>query len=151
MRIIGDEHVSPRIVQSIRELAIARKPGWTMEAVNQSEYATNEDEDWVAAFARDGGNVILSADRQMLKRPTLISHIARTGLVGIYVRGGYANADRVRQAAHLLFWWPKIEAKIETAPAGSAWIVPNGFSERSDLVECRPYGKSITKRGASGP
>lgn len=103
MRIIGDEHVSPRIVQALRELAIARKPGWQIEAVNNSRYATGEDEDWVAAFARDGGQAILSADRRMLQRPTLIAQIARTGITGIYLREGYASADRVRQAAHMLF------------------------------------------------
>lgn len=149
MRLIGDEHVSPKIIRAVRELALAGKPartGWSIESVIGSRYASTEDEDWIAAFATDGGQGLISADRRMLKRPTLITQIAETGVVGVYVQGGWANENRVQQAAHLLFWWPRIEETFATAPRGSAWIVPSTFDKDQALRECRPFGKPIASK-----
>lgn len=148
MRLIGDEHVSPKIIRALQDLAISRIDGWQIESAVGSRYSGREDEDWVAAFARDGGHGLISADREMLKRPTLITQISETGLIGIYVRGGYANAPRVRQAAHMLFWWPRIEETFRKAAPGTAWIVPNGFGEAKPLRECQPFGKPINKADA---
>lgn len=126
MNIIGDEHLSPRIIRAVCEIALRK--GWRLEKVVGSALCNREDEDWVEAFAESGGNAIVSADRAMLKRPTLIKKISDLGLIGIYLPSEWAEARRQYQAAHILFWWPKIEQTIETSAPGSAWIVPKGFN-----------------------
>lgn len=143
MKLIGDEHVSPKIITEIREKCLPSRAGWTIESVVGSKYAGREDEDWVSAFASDGGNVLISADRDMLQRHTMIVQIALTGLVGIYVRGGYANSTRLEQLAHIFAWWPKIEEKIIDAAPGSVWIIPNGRNTQRPLRECKPFGKPM--------
>lgn len=126
MIVIADEHVSPKIVRSVREIALRR--GWRLENVSGSDLCSREDEDWIEAFASAGGRAILSADRAMLRRPTLIQKISDLGVMGIYLPSEWAAATRQYQAAHILYWWPKIEATIETGTLGSAWIVPKGFN-----------------------
>ena len=133
MIIIGDEHLSPKIVRAVREIALRR--GWRFDNVNGSDLCSLEDEDWIESFAKSGGNVIVSADRAMLKRPTLIKKIADLSVIGIYLPAEWANARRQYQAAHILYWWPRIEAIIETSKSGTAWIVPKGFASTSDLRE----------------
>lgn len=149
MKLIGDEHVSPRIIRALHDLALNQKStaGWTMESA-RDHFAGSEDEDWVVEFARAGGDGLISADREMLKRHTLIQRIAETGVIGVYVGGAWATADRVRQAAHLLYWWPKIRETFATSERGSAWIVPSGFTDRKDFRAVRPFGRPIAEQGS---
>ena len=122
MRIIADEHISPKIVRADSELALSNP--CSLEAVRGSVYQGRPDEDWVAAFARDQGAAIISADRRMLRRPTMIQKITQTGLRAIFLPQDWAESKRYYQAAHILYWWPKIESIISSAPSGTAWIVP---------------------------
>ncbi|MBD9507939.1 hypothetical protein IB265_14215 [Ensifer sp. ENS10] len=131
MIIIGDEHLSPRIVRAVSEVALRK--GWRFDNVTGSDLCSLEDEDWIESFAKVGGNAIVSADRAMLKRPTLIEKISDLGIVGIYLPAEWGNARRQYQAAHILYWWPRIEAVIEASEPGAAWIVPKGFAATSDL------------------
>jgi hypothetical protein len=133
MNLIGDEHLSPKIIRAVGEIALRR--GWRHDNVVGSDLCNREDEDWIEAFAKAGGNAILSADRAMLRRPTLTKKISDLNLIGIYLPAEWAEARRHYQAAHILFWWPKIERIIETSTAGSAWIVPKGFN----TGELRPH------------
>lgn len=143
MKIIGDEHMSPRIVRAVSDLALKR--GWSIEHVIGSSYQSRADEDWVSAFANSGGNVFLSADRQMLKRPALISKISELNLIGIYLPSDWAQSKRHLQAAHILYWWPKIEATLETCAPGTAWNVPKGFGG-GDLRQFEPKARKSNMR-----
>lgn len=145
MKLIGDEHVSPKIITEVREKCLPNDPAWSIQSVIGSPYAGIEDEDWIAAFAKDGGQCLISADREMLKRETLIQQISYTGIIGIYFGGAWANSGRLEQLSHLLFWWEKIETKLRSTKPGTAWIVPNNFSKAKDLREVRPHGMSIRR------
>jgi hypothetical protein len=150
MKIIGDEHLSPKIAQAVREIALRRS--WTLEHVIGSVYRSRPDEDWIAAFAQAGGNVIVSADRAMLKRPTLISKISQMGLIGVYLPAEWAEAKRQYQAAHILYWWPTIETVIENSKRGEAWIVPKGFGTGELRLFVEKKRPSVThKAGQSKP
>lgn len=131
MIIIGDEHLSPKIVRAVRDIALRK--AWRFDNIAGSDLCSLEDEDWIESFAKIGGNAIVSADRAMLKRPTLMSKISDLGIIGVYLPAEWANARRQYQAAHILYWWPKIEYAIESSAPGTAWIVPRGFAPTSDL------------------
>lgn len=133
MIIMGDEHLSPKIVRAVSEIAL--KKGWRFDHIIGSTLCSLQDEDWIESFSKVGGNVIISADRAMLKRPTLIKKISDFGITGVYLPAEWANARRHYQAAHILFWWPSIEKVIEESQKGTAWIVPKGFAPTSELRE----------------
>lgn len=102
MKLITDEHVSPKIARAIREIALEKT--WTIETIIGNEsYAGQEDEDWVSLFARAGGRGFVSADRKMLKRATLLEKITQTGLVAVCLPSEWAEAKRQYQAAHVLY------------------------------------------------
>ncbi|WP_333832048.1 hypothetical protein [Rubrimonas sp.] len=144
MKLIGDEHVSPKIIRAIRDLGLAGREGWTIESVVGSRYASIEDEDWIVAFANDGGRGLLSADREMLQRRTLVQQIAQTGLIAVYLPKKWASSHKAWQASHILFWWPRIVATFESARNGSAWYVPGSFDETQPFREVRPFGEQIS-------
>lgn len=148
MRLIADEHISFRIVNAISDLA--RLPtGWSFEAVKRSKYASIEDEDWLEQFANDGGKGLISADKSMLKRPTLVRAISDTGLVAIYLPGefgegghkGYGGKGRLYQMAYAAYWWTEFQAVFGRASEGTAWRAPR----RLHIGECQQIDLSSEK------
>ncbi|PDT82956.1 hypothetical protein [Sinorhizobium sp. BJ1] len=148
MNIIGDEHVSPKIVRAVREIALRRT--WTLEHVIGSAYRSRPDEDWIAAFAHAGGHVFLSADRDMLRRPTLLAKISQLDLIGIYLPAQWAEARKQYQAAHILYWWPEIERVIETCQKGTAWIVPKGLGSGELRLHVERRGNNAWQQKRQG-
>lgn len=127
MKLIGDEHISPRIVKEVNDIAIT-KAAFTLETIiGNTAYQATEDEDWIDKFAKAGGYGLLSADRRMLKRPTLIKKITDHGMIGIFLPAEWANSKRQYQMAHIMHWWVEIEAKFQSANKGTAWFVPRGL------------------------
>lgn len=129
MRICADEHVSPRILRAVHEIALPRS--CTLCSVRELQLGGSEDEYWIERFASDGGAGILSGDRRMLKRERVVTAIRQTSLVAIFLPSDWAGAKRHFQAAHILFWWPKLQTAYETAPRGSIWVVPRDFGNHA--------------------
>jgi hypothetical protein len=127
VKLIADEMISPKIVRAITEIALEKS--WIFESIAGSKYQGQSDEDWIMTFARHGGKCIISADRQMLKRPQLLHNIHDTGLIGMYLQPRWAGYRKHKQAAHILYWWKDIELTPKQAPPGSIWKVPNNFKD----------------------
>lgn len=130
MRLIADEMVSPKIVRTISDTVLSS--GWIFESVITANLRGKPDEDWIMTYARAGGNVFISADQKMLKREALLSGIAETGLIGIYLPSAWAGQRRDEQLAHFIHWWVKIEETVRSSTSGAAWVVPKGLGG-SDL------------------
>lgn len=131
MIIVADEHISPRIVKAVNELALTKN--WRFSHVIGSEYRSRPDEDWVESFAKNGGNAIISADRAMLKRPSLLEKLKVNSIVAVYLPSEWASSKRNHQAAHILYWWPHIEAALTSSAPGDVCIVPRGFAGTSEI------------------
>ena len=126
MKIRADEHVSPPIVRWIRELGLS--PGWELTSVREAGHGGDHDVTWVTKFAHEGGTAILSADKDFLKRHQQIIAICDTGLRVVHMPPKWANSIRSMQAAHILFWWDKIEATLAKSRPRQFLSVPWGFS-----------------------
>ena len=132
MKIRADEHVSRRIIRAIQEVALSKT--FELTHVRDVHERRTADETWIPRFASEGGKAILSGDRRIRARPHQILALQKSGLVSIFLPAEWANSHRGAQAALLLYWWSKIEAKIAEATPGECWLVPFDFSKR-DLVE----------------
>ena len=117
--------ISPKIVRVVSETIL--ETSWQFDTVYTAKLTGQADEDWIMAFARSGGNVIISADQKMLKRDTLVRRISDTGLIGVYLPSFYAGLKRDEQLAYFVHWWKKIEEQITKASSGSVWLVPKGL------------------------
>lgn len=126
MKTIFDEHVSPRIVRALENNARLAS-GWTLEHVIGSKYASVEDEDWFVAFRNDGGDAVISADRKMLRRKTLLRTLSETGLVTIYLPHEYARGRRLFQLSYLAFWWDRIVEELQQAAQGDILAAPRNI------------------------
>lgn len=91
--------------------------------------ARTADETWIPRFAAEGGNAILSADRNILVRPNQLKALAESKLVAVFLSAKWASSRRHIQAAHVLHCWPRIEKVIEQSQPSQCWRVPFGFDD----------------------
>lgn len=117
---------SPKIVRAISEDFL--RPNWRFDTTKSANLNGRADEDWIATFARSGGNALISGDRAMLKREKLVSQISATGLIAIYLPSKWSQSRGHEQMAYCMWWWKKIESTIIQATPGSVWITPNGLA-----------------------
>ena len=110
MKIRADEHVSKEIGRAVRELALS--PGFELTHVIEIGDRGSDDVHWITRFALDGGDAIISADTDFCKRPHQVMAVNNTGLRLIHLPSRWANARGDLQAAHILLWWRRIEAKL---------------------------------------
>ena len=115
MKIRADEHVSPQIVETICGLCLSA--GWTFDHVNHVGDRGASDVHWMNNFAADGGQAVLTADTDFTSRPPQVVAVARTGMKIMLLPSRWAQAKRSLQTAHILFWWPQIEAKLHEMKA----------------------------------
>jgi len=110
LKIRADEHVSPAIVKAIREIAL--KPGWEISSILDANHRGFSDVHWITAFAKNGGNVILTADTDFLKLEPQVNAVFDIGVRVIHLPKRWAQARSELQAAHILQWWSRIETAI---------------------------------------
>ncbi len=127
MKVRADEHISPKIVRAVQ--AIALSDGWDLTHVRDFNSARTADETWIPRFVLEGGQVILSADRRILSRPHQLLAISEGNLIGVFLPAKWAEARGHAQAAHILWWWPRIEAAIKASKPKQCWRVPYEFGE----------------------
>mgnify|MGYP000205648881 CR=1 FL=1 len=131
MKIRADEHVAPKLVDTVRTLACS--PSVELSSVIDVGHQGASDAWWVTAFAQDGGDAILSADTDFFQRHHQIVAIRQTGLKVIHLPKKWANAPAHLQAAHLLMWWPKIEQTVRDASPREVWEVKWNISTTGEL------------------
>ena len=107
MKIRCDEHVSPQIVTIIRELALS--PGWEISSVREAGHCGDEDVHWITKFADEGGNAIMTADKDFTTLEPQVNAVFDTGLKVIQMPGKWGFAKGHLQASHTLLWWTCIE------------------------------------------
>lgn len=122
MKIRADEHVSPKIVRAVRELALSA--GWELSHVRDAHGPRTADETWVPRFASEGGKAIITADANMLKRPHQLLAVQQSNVVGLILPHTWAEARKHLQASSLLYFWPEIEASFANASPGEFWRIP---------------------------
>lgn len=127
MKIIADEMISSNIVNIIN--SVENRRNFKFISVIGSAYQSRPDVDWIVGFSQDGGKGILSADRKMLRRKSLIREISKLGLTAIFLPQNWANSRIYKQAAYILFHWPSILEVFSRSTKGTIWTTPKGFSE----------------------
>ncbi len=111
MKVRADEHVSPHIVNAIRDIALSSD--WEITTIREAKHTGKSDVHWITKFADDGGDAILTADTDFLILEPQVNAVFATGLRVIHLPPKWGNARGYLQAAHMLQWWKRIETKIK--------------------------------------
>lgn len=127
MKVAFDEHIPPALARALQALADAGDLE-DVQFCSARDYAPKSKPDtdvpWIQAFAADGGNVLISGERQMRAIPEVHAGIRETGVVSFYVPPSWNHFDMARRVAFILAWWGRIVAKAKDSQPGDAWIIP---------------------------
>lgn len=85
------------------------------------------DESWAIAFRRFGGNVVITGDKNIAKRPHQILAFKENGLICFFCQNMWAQQDMTFKCAHILVWWPRIQLQLREARPKDCWWIPMGL------------------------
>jgi hypothetical protein len=131
LKIRADEHVSKEIVRAVREMALT--PGWQFDHVAEAGDRGAGDVHWITKFAQQGGNAILSADTDFLKRHHQVLAVQKTGMRVIHLPNRWSMSRCELQAAHILLWWKRVEACIGKMGARECYKAPWNINEDGEM------------------
>ncbi|MDE0029197.1 MAG: hypothetical protein OXU42_07345 [Deltaproteobacteria bacterium] len=151
MRIRADEHISVKIVRSIKDICGQGQFGdIELSSVYDEHHQGSSDEYWITEFANKDGNAILTADTDFFRKPNQIVAIHQTRLTVFHLPPRWANAQAHLQAAHLLIWWPRIVATLREDKRGEVWTVPWNIKDSGELKQRKiDYQEAYKKLGRS--
>ena len=133
MRVRADEHIAKAIVVAIRDIALDRV--WEISSVHDVGHVGDDDVHWITKFADDGGDAILSADRDFFTLEPQVNAVFDTGLKLIHLPPKWGQARGYLQAAHILQWWRRIEARIEQMEPRECYRPPWNIKETGELLK----------------
>lgn len=133
MRIRADEHVAQAIVAAVRDISLS--PGWILDSVREAGQCGSSDVHWITAFMNDGGDAILSADRDFLENPPQVDAVFRTGARVIHLPPKWGTAKGQLQAAHILMWWDRIEKCVAAMKPRECFRPPWNITETGALLK----------------
>ena len=144
MRVRADEHVAEAIVKAVREIALS--DGWTLDSVVSARQNGQSDVHWITEFMADGGHVILTADRDFLENAPQVEAVFKTGAKVIHLPAKWGQARGTLQAAHILMWWSRIEACINSMQARQCFRPPWNITETGTLQQITIDFQSAQKK-----
>ncbi|MBI1252061.1 MAG: hypothetical protein GC189_11365 [Alphaproteobacteria bacterium] len=86
--------------------------------------ANAQDEFWLDAFRRFGGEIVLSADKNIARRPHQLLAFREAKLKGFFFNRNWANHHGWYKVAHLMLWFPRIAALAKASRPGDCYWVP---------------------------
>lgn len=106
--------------------------------------ANSQDEFWAQEFRKVGGRVVISADVHIARRPHQILAFQNNELTCFFMQPPWSVQRLNVKVAHLIYWWPTIEAKIDESRVGDVWQVPHTF-KISDMKSLRIPDEAVAR------
>ena len=82
---------------------------------------------WLRQFADQGGDAIITADKDFKDTPPQVAAVFSTGVKVIYLPPAFGRAKHSIQAAFMLLWWSRIEDTLLSMNArecfGPPWTI----------------------------
>jgi hypothetical protein len=110
--------------------------------------ASSADEFWAVAFQRFGGNVVITGDKNIARRPHQMLAFRECQLTCFFIGSTWSNLDLAFKVAHLMRWWPEIRTQLEREGHGKCWWVPGGLRGEFKEVNLSAYLKRQTRKKA---
>jgi hypothetical protein len=83
------------------------------------------DDVWTVAFRRFGGQLVITGDKNLARRPHQVLGFIENDLVGFFFERKWAERDLAFKAAHMMMWWPRIQRQYSTCRPRDCWWVPS--------------------------
>lgn len=100
-----------------------------------ADYQPKNDVPWLRRFAKDGGKVVISDNRNMKNVPHERLALVELGFIVLFFEPQWSGWKFFRKCALLLHWWPVIATKIKSKKTkpGTFWHIPSNWPEQGRL------------------
>lgn len=90
------------------------------------------DEVWADTFKRFGGEITVSADKNIIKKPHKALAFTENGFKAFFMQPTWSNAPGRVKLAHIIYWWPEMSALADRSVDANSWQVP--FEYRNNAL-----------------
>ena len=92
------------------------------------------DPEWIGSLAKEGGWVLVSFDKRIVRNPLNKQAWLSSGLTGFFFGKGWSSRPFDEQAWRLVRWWPDITKVAARVKPGAGFLVhPNRFGKLEQL------------------
>jgi hypothetical protein len=121
-KVAVDEDVSRRIADVLN--AAYGDKGYEFIFIADLTGHGAEDEFWAESFQAFGGEIVLSADRTITRKPHMMRAFQDTGLISFFMQPLWSNRPGHYKLAHAMYWWHWIDKRLSSCAIGECWQVP---------------------------
>lgn len=104
-----------------------------IDSVVSARQSGQSDVHWITEFMSDGGDAILTADRDFLESPPQVAAVFSTGAKVIHLPAKWGQARGALQASHILMWWARIEDCLLSMKGRQCFRPPFNITETGAL------------------
>lgn len=122
-------------MKAVREISLS--PGVKLSSVKEAGHAGASDVHWITKFAEEGGDAILSADKDFLKLEPQVNAVFDTGMKVIHLPPKWQNAPGHLQAAHILQWWKRIEQTVTSMRQRECYRPEWNITDRGEMKKVK--------------
>lgn len=117
-----DEDVSQRVAR-VLDAAYGDK-GYEFIYVADIAGTGAKDEFWAERFRKFGGEIVLSADKNIAKKAHKLLAFQENGLICFFMAPLWSNRPGHFKLCHVVNWWHWIDRKLAECAKGDCWQVP---------------------------
>ena len=135
IKVAIDENLSPKLAKSLQEMY--GHLGY--DFMHVKEIGGGKDEIWAETFNRFGGQLIVSGDINIAKRPHQQAAFVGHGFVCFFPQGHFVQLRPEFQVAYLMHAWKCIHNKLSHIVCGSCWQMPVVYRENKLSISDREF------------
>ncbi|MEQ9640031.1 MAG: hypothetical protein RIM84_08400 [Alphaproteobacteria bacterium] len=147
-KVAIDEDVTRRVARTLE--AAYGDLGYEFIYIADLAGSGAKDEFWAEKFRRFGGEVVLSADKNITRKPHELLAFQGNELICFFMQSPWSRRTGHFKVCHALYWWHWIHKKLPDCRKSDCWQVPivqtgKGFKK----LEVPGYVDEQAKKDAS--
>jgi hypothetical protein len=149
IRVAVDANIPKRIIDLLK--AGFQDQGYEFFQISEFANPRSADEFWADAFKRFGGEIVITADSGIARRPHQIRAFEAAGLKTFFFEPRWMQRPIDYKSSHVIFWWPKIAEYCERIGPGRCYWVPVPMKPNLAFARARvSNAKKVVRRHAKG-
>ena len=122
MKFLLDNNLAPPLAEALH--ALSKRDGHGVVHLREIFDPTTPDVEWITSLGEQGGWVILSEDRRIVKNRHEREALRRAAMTTFVLAKAWAHQAFWPKASRLIGWWPHIMRQAEMVEAGAIFEVP---------------------------
>jgi hypothetical protein len=121
LKLFLDNNLSPYLADALN--CLLSPDGHHVTCLRRKFPENTPDSEWIARLASEGGWVIISGDREILRKGPEKAVWRSAKLMGFFLAKGWMCIDPIDQSWRLLKWWPAILKQVEVGAPGATYLL----------------------------